>query len=52
MYKINKSKGHVNISGLLNFIRDTYENEKVASKMNLQLELFENKWKLWKDFLV
>ena len=30
---------------------DTYENEKYASKMNLKLELFENKWNLWKDFL-
>ena len=51
IYKINKSKGQVNIYGLLNFMRDTYENEKYASKMNLKLELFENKWNLWKDFL-
>ena len=49
--EVNKSKGQVNIYGLLNFMRDTYGNEKYASKMNLKLELFENKWNLWKDFL-
>ena len=49
IYKINKGKGHY---GLLNFMRDTYENEKYASKMNLKLELFENKWNLWKYFLL
>ena len=48
---LNKSMGQVNIYGLLNFMRDTYENEKYASKMNLKLELFENKWNLWKYFL-
>ena len=26
-----------------NFMRDTYENEKYASNMNLELELFEKK---------
>ena len=38
IYKINKSKGQINIYGLLNFMRDTciYENEKYASKMNLK----------------
>ena len=39
IYNTNKRKGHVNIYGLLNFMRKTYEIEKYASKMNLKLEL-------------
>ena len=37
IYKVDKSKGHVKIYGLLNSMRDTYENEKICIKDDLKI---------------